>query len=133
MKKLIFLLSALVCLSSCTFEYFDTFVEWGFAPDKKSDIVNGLETLLPSSQEIFTAFDDAFYGEYDDLGLAHEALMRTQQGHAAAEKNAVRTAKKAHSAIRQDLVCPVDYIFVVRIKYNSDSYETVWSHDYRAK
>lgn len=127
------ILSALVCLSSCTFESFDTFVEWGFAPDEQSNIVNGFETMLATSQEIFTAFDDAFYAEYDDLGLAHEAMMRAQKGHSAAEKNAIRTAKKAHSAIRQDLVSPVDYIFVVRIKYNSDSYETVWSHDYRAK
>ena len=46
-------------------------------------------------------------------------------------KNARKTADKANAMIDAGHVCPADYIFVVRIKYDSDRYETVWSHDYR--
>ncbi len=121
----------MLCPASCTFEEMDTLVEWGFAPDTQSEISNGLETILPSAQVIFNAFDTAFYSDYTELGMYHEAIMRAQHGRADAERNARRTADKAHSMIEAGHVCPVDYIFVVRIKYDSDKYETVWSHDYR--
>lgn len=122
---------ALSCLTSCVEENYDTLVEWGFAEDTNSEIVNGLETLLPSARVIFDEFDHAFYSKYDDLGLSHEAIMRAQKGKQAAAKNAKATAEQAHSAVGDGHTCPADYMFVVRIKYNSDRYETVWSHDYR--
>lgn len=122
---------ALSCLTSCYEEKMDTFVEWGFADDEKSEISNGLETLLPSAMVIFDAFDTAFFGEYVDLGLPHEAVMKLQSGKATATKNARRTAEKALSMIESGHTCPADYLFVVRIKYDSDKYETVWSHDFR--
>lgn len=135
MKKFFIIIAfaaSLCCLSSCYHEEIDTFVEWGFAKDTNSNITNGLETLLPSATVIFEAFDKAFYSDYTNPGLSgHEALMRAQSGKNSAIKNAKRTADKAHSSIAAGHTCPADYIFVVRIKYNSDSYETVWSHDYR--
>ena len=135
MKKIISILAmtviALFCLTSCYEEKMDTFVKWGFAEDEKSEISNGLEQLLPSAAVIFNAFDSAFLNEYDNLGMSHEALMRAQTGKSAAAKNAKNTAKKAHSMIESGHTCPADYIFVVQIKYDSDKYETVWSHDYR--
>ena len=135
MKRL-FLLTAIAavfctCFTACVQEEFDTFVEWGFAPDTNSEIVNGLETLLPSAVVLFDAFDTAFFNDYTDLNLSHEALMRAQKGRSAAIKNAKHTAERAHAMIEAGHTCPVDYIFVVRIKYDSDQYETVWSHDYR--
>lgn len=135
MKKYFLMIAAAVvaisCLSSCVTEKFDTLVEWGFAEDTNSNITNGLETMLSSSRVIFDAFDKAFYSDYSDLGMSHEAIMRGQQGKSTAIKNAKKTAEMAHSTIPAGHTCPADYIFVVRIKYNSDSYETVWSHDYR--
>ena len=137
MKKIVsmFVLAvvAVVCFSSCYKEEMDTFVKWGFAESEDSEISNGLEQILPSAAVIFDAFDTAFLKEYDDLGMSHEALMRAQSGKSSAVKHAKNTAKKAHSMIEEGHTCPVDYIFVVQIKYNSNKYETVWSHDYRAK
>ena len=138
MKKF-FLMTAMVavvlsCFTSCYYESYDTFVKWGFAEDTDSEIVNGLETLLPSAQVIFDAFDNAFLGDYEDLGMSHEALMRAQNGKSKAIKNAKKTAESALSMIDKDHTCPVDYIFVVRIRYDVEGgYETVWSHDFRAE
>lgn len=138
MKKIISMIAAAVItvcgFTGCTQEKMDTFVQWGFAKDTDSEIVNGFETMLSSSQVIFNAFDQAFFSDYTDLKYdGHTALMKAQEGKSKAAKNAKKTAEKAHSMIDKDHVCPADYIFVVRIRYDSDEYETVWSHDYRAK
>ena len=133
MKKIVLMLVlAVLSLTSCTKEKFDTLVEWGFAKDTNSEIENGLETMLASAQVIFNAFDTAFYHDYENLGMQHEAMMKLQEGEDAAARNAKKTADKAHSMIEAGHVCPANYIFVVRIKYGGEGkYKTVWSHDYR--
>lgn len=134
MKKFIALIAVAfvaICLTSCNKEYYSTLVEWGFAKDTNSEITNGLETEIASARVIFAAFDLAFLHDYTDLAMPHQAMMEKQQGKQTAVKNAKATAEKAHSMIEEGHTCPVDMVFVVRIKYNSDTYETVWSHDYR--
>ena len=125
---------AISCLSSCSKEKYDTFVEWGFAENTNSEINNGYETMITSAQVILNAFDHAFYTECSDMEMDHKTIMKLQEGKSAAIKNAKRIADKAHSMIEEGHVCALDYIFVVRIKYGTEeNYETVWSHDYRTK
>lgn len=137
MKRIFTLIIAamviLPCLTSCLYEEnIDCSVEWGFAEDTNSNISYGLESLLPSAQVIFDAFDKCFYSDYEKSISSHEAIMREQHSKSKALKNAKKTAEKAASMIDAGHTCPVDYIFVVRVKYGTETgYNTAWSHDYR--
>lgn len=137
MKKLLSMLAmaivAMTCLTSCFYEEIDTFVEWGFAKDEYSEVTYGFETLLASAEVIIDAFDTSFYGEFSDIGSFHSTIMPSMHGRDEAVKCAKRAADRAHSMIQAGHTCPVDMVFVVRIKYNSDKYETVWVHDYRRR
>lgn len=124
--------AVVTCLSSCQQkEKYDTFVEWGFAKDANSEIFDGYETWGAAAQVIYMAFDHAFLSRYEDIAMEHKCIMKLQAGKQEAIKNAKATADQAHASIEEGHVCAVDGFFVVRIKYNSDKYETVWSHDYR--
>lgn len=132
--KLIFAsLIVSLTMTGCLYEEsMDSLVEWGFAKDTDSEIVNGLETVLPSAQVIFNAFDECFFSDYDKSLSGHEAIMREQHSQSQALKNAKKTAERAASRIDANHSCPADYIFVVRVQYGVDgAYKTAWSHDYR--
>lgn len=124
---------ALMGMTSCLYdESIDCFAEWGFAEDTESDVIYGLETMLPAAQKIITTFDNCFSSEYDDCLGGHEVVMRQQHGRSQAYKNAKKTAERAASMIEDGFTCPLDNIFVVRVQYEAGGeYKTVWSHDYR--
>lgn len=122
-------------LTGCNLFYYeemDTFVEWGFAEKENSEIQLGLESLLPSAQTIYEAFDATFSKAGESMGRPHEVMFRAQNGEKAALKNARKLAEEAAAKIPADHTCPVDYIWVVNIKYGgTGAPKTAWSHDYR--
>lgn len=129
--KLALALGALSCFSGCTYENIDTFVQWGFAKDANSDIYYGLEILLPSANKIINAFDTEFAAEFGRYLNDHEAIMESQHSWDDASNLARKIANRAHATLPEGFTCPVDRVFVVRIRYDSERYETVWVHDYR--
>lgn len=140
MKKLIALfvtVAALLGMSGCSLFYYeeaDTIVKWGFAEKEDSNIIFGLESLLPSAQVLYDAFDDVFYKAGESLGTQHEVVLRAQNGEKQALKNAKKLAEKAAANVPAGHTCIVDYIFVVNIAYEgANPTTTAWSHDYRPK
>lgn len=122
-------------LTGCSLFYYeemDTIVEWGFAEKEDSNIHLGLESVLSSAQTLYEAFDATFCKAGDATGTPHEIILRAQNGEKKALKNARKLAEEAAARIPSDHVCPVDYIWVVNIKYGGDGApKTAWSHDYR--
>lgn len=129
--KLALAVAALSCISACTYENVDTFVQWGFADDVNSDIFYGMEILLPSANQIFNAFDTEFAAEFGKYLNDHEAIMESQHSWDDASNLAKKIADRAHATLPAGLTCTVDRVFVVRIRYASERFETVWYHDYR--
>lgn len=113
-------------------EHVDTIVDWGFAEKVDTETIYGLEALLTSSQTIFAAFDATFAKAGDSFGTAHEIILRDQNSEKKALNKAKKLAEEAAAKLPSDHTCPVDYIFVVNIKYGSEGkVKTAWSHDYR--
>lgn len=139
MKKILLLLvtaAAVFGLSGCSLFYYeeiDTSVEWGFAEKENSEIIYGLESILPSAQTIIEAFDAEFSKAGDSFSSnRHEVIFRAQNSEKKAIKNARKVAERAAARIPADHTCPVDYIWVVNVKYGVEgSPKTAWSHDYR--
>ena len=133
MKRLIGFIAAIAAVlplvTSCYEESIDTIVEWGFADDDHSAISNGLEIILPSAQTLLKAFDDSFYSEYEEFGTGHYAVMRAQSGRNKAIKNIKKAADRAVATLPSDFSCPINKLFVVRMRY-SENEETVWSRSF---
>lgn len=126
-------LMALVNFSSCIEEEsMDTMVEWGFAKDEASNIDNYNAITYENAATILTAFDETFIKEYTKVTDGHRVMMTAQSSKSSATKNAKKTAEKALASL-SGITSTHPSIFVVRIKYDSDTYETVWSHDFKAK
>lgn len=139
MKRILALIvaaAAIFSLSGCSLFYYeemDTIVEWGFAEKEDSAIVYGLESLLPSAQTIIEAFDGTFSKYGDSMGSSrHEVVFKAQTSEKKALKHAKNVAEEAAAKIPAGHTCPVDYIWVVNIRYGGDGApKTAWSHDYR--